>query len=129
MHTPPSPPFSDELRKICRERLTRCLADLATRAAPTASGEKRTGTASDGEFWVSKVLATIAVLQADTKHVQPIAELDEEATKAREEVIEVATNIEQVRNSLCTSMWNDTDIRPRRTSQRWRAARGCCWRR
>lgn len=45
------------------------------------SGEhthKETGVASDGEFWTSKTLATIALLDKDAKHVKPIIDVDED---------------------------------------------------
>jgi len=39
---------------------------------------KETGVASDGEFWTSKTLATIALLDRDAKHVKPLVDIDEE---------------------------------------------------
>jgi len=37
------------------------------------------GVASDGQFWISKILETLARLDKDTKHVSPLVSLDEEA--------------------------------------------------
>lgn len=49
--------------------------------------------ASDGEFWVEKVLSTIESLEEDKKHVKAIADVDEEEitlfTKARQTIIEL----------------------------------------
>lgn len=39
---------------------------------------KETGVASDGEFWTSKTLFTIALLEKDAKHVKPLVAIDEE---------------------------------------------------
>ena len=39
--------------------------------------QKEFGVASDGEFWVSRVLATIETLAKNTKHVALIQELDD----------------------------------------------------
>lgn len=46
--------------------------------------------ASDGEFWISKVLSTIDLLEADKKHFSLFTEVDEEDaaiyTKARDTI-------------------------------------------
>jgi DNA polymerase phi len=46
--------------------------------------------ASDGEFWISKVLSTIEQLEKDSKHVSLLAEFDEDEValhnKARETI-------------------------------------------
>lgn len=39
---------------------------------------KEAGVASDGQFWISKTLATLARLDKDSKHVSPPVSLDEE---------------------------------------------------
>ena len=46
-----------------------------------ATGEhthKETGVASDGEFWTSKALFTIGLLEKDAKHVKPLIAIDDE---------------------------------------------------
>ncbi|KAI0340127.1 hypothetical protein BDW22DRAFT_1486396 [Trametopsis cervina] len=76
-----SPVFSDELRKACRERLLSSLAELTTHASQVKiDGKiaKTTVVASDGEFWVTKVLATIEKLEGDTKHVTLLSATDDE---------------------------------------------------
>ncbi|OCH90301.1 hypothetical protein OBBRIDRAFT_887807 [Obba rivulosa] len=82
----PTPAFSDELRKSCRERLLSCLADL-TGQTTVLKGDSKTlkssAVAADGEFWISKVLATIEQLEKDTKHVTPLNEADEEEQELR----------------------------------------------
>ena len=40
--------------------------------------QKEFGVASDGEFWISRVLATIEALAKNTKHVELIQELDDD---------------------------------------------------
>lgn len=49
--------------------------------------------ASDGEFWVAKVLSTIESLEGDQKHVKAIADVDEEEaalfTKARQTIVKL----------------------------------------
>ncbi|KAJ6546537.1 DNA polymerase phi-domain-containing protein [Mycena vulgaris] len=80
LHRIPSPPFSDSLRQQCRSRLLGCLADLngQTRTLKLAEGTiKCPAVASDGEFWVSKVVTSIEQLQDDTKRVSLLAERDE----------------------------------------------------
>jgi DNA polymerase phi len=39
---------------------------------------KLSAVASDGNFWVSKVLKTIEALEKDTKHLVPLVEVDED---------------------------------------------------
>lgn len=75
VHKVPSPPFTDDLRRQCRERLLGCLADLTRLSNVTqpADRAKRTlGVTSDGEPWISRVLQTIRLLEQDSKHVELI---------------------------------------------------------
>jgi DNA polymerase phi len=39
---------------------------------------KLSAVASDGDFWMSKVLKTIETLEKDTKHLVPLVEVDED---------------------------------------------------
>ncbi|KAI6005472.1 DNA polymerase phi-domain-containing protein [Pisolithus albus] len=77
----PSPPFTEEFQAHCRTRLLSCLADLTSQTTIVKKGDKtykETAVASDGEFWISKVLSTLARLDKDTKHVNPLIPVDEE---------------------------------------------------
>ncbi|KAF8894690.1 hypothetical protein BD779DRAFT_1609359 [Infundibulicybe gibba] len=77
LHSLPKPTFSDELRELCRSRLLGCLSNLSAQAnAIKTDGKtvKASAVASDGEFWVSKVLNTIETLESDSKHVSLLAE-------------------------------------------------------
>ncbi|KAJ7632481.1 DNA polymerase phi-domain-containing protein [Roridomyces roridus] len=77
----PSPPFSDDLRQQCRNRLLGCLADLSSQTRPWKLSDDRTikcpAIASDGEFWVSKVIASVEKLKGETKRVDLLVETDE----------------------------------------------------
>ena len=68
-----SPPFTDDLRRQCRERLLGCLADL-TRLSnvtqPADRAQRMLGATSDGEPWISRVFQTIRLLEEDSKHVE-----------------------------------------------------------
>ncbi|KAG5652336.1 hypothetical protein H0H81_005357 [Sphagnurus paluster] len=72
LHSIPNPIFSDDLRLACRIRLLSCLGDLNAQTSLVKSGERSSkipSVASDGEFWLSKVLQTIKILEEDKKHV------------------------------------------------------------
>ncbi|KAG6831186.1 hypothetical protein H0H92_012326 [Tricholoma furcatifolium] len=91
LHSLPNLVFSDDLRQSCRNKLLACIGDLNTQTAIVKSGDKTSkmsAVASDGEFWVSKVLKTIQTLNEDSKHVTLLNPLDEEVlmhcTKAHE---------------------------------------------
>ncbi|KAF8911087.1 DNA polymerase phi-domain-containing protein [Gymnopilus junonius] len=93
IHTIPSPIFSDNLRQSCRNRLLACLSDLSSQTVVLKQDDKVTkvtGVASDGEFWISKVLSTIEVLEADERHIELLADVDEDVAafqaKARETI-------------------------------------------
>ncbi|KAF8557343.1 hypothetical protein OG21DRAFT_1494920 [Imleria badia] len=76
-----SPPFTEAVQQHCRERLLSCLGVLNAHLMVVKQGEhthKETGVASDGEFWTSKALSTIALLDKDAKHVKPLIDIDEE---------------------------------------------------
>ncbi|KAI0806965.1 DNA polymerase phi-domain-containing protein [Fomes fomentarius] len=87
LRSAPTPAFSDELRKNCRERLLACLADLTgqtTLIKDDTKAAKVAAVASDGRFWVSRVLSTIEALEKDTKHVKLLNEVevdDEEVSR------------------------------------------------
>lgn len=83
----PNPVFSDSLRKACRERLLSSLADLTAHAAVIKTDDKTAkvaASASDGQFWISKVLATIEELEKDGKHVTLLSEIDEDEQALRQ---------------------------------------------
>ena len=48
---------------------------------------KLPGVASDGEFWISKVLRTIIGLEGDSKHVKPLFRLDGDEHKIRDRAV------------------------------------------
>ncbi|PSS32180.1 hypothetical protein PHLCEN_2v2053 [Hermanssonia centrifuga] len=76
----PAPIFSDELRKLCRSKLLSCLAELTGQTTVITTGDKTVkvaAVASDGQFWVSKVLSSIGRLEKDGKHVSPLSEVEE----------------------------------------------------
>ncbi|KAG6892458.1 hypothetical protein C0992_000424, partial [Termitomyces sp. T32_za158] len=81
LHSMPNPVFSDELRKSCRTRLLACISDLNTQTSVvklTEKTSKMSAVASDGEFWVSKILKTIRTLTEDSKHVSLQINLEDE---------------------------------------------------
>ncbi|KAG6845192.1 hypothetical protein H0H87_012749 [Tephrocybe sp. NHM501043] len=81
LHSIPNPIFSDNLRQLCQTKLLTCIGDLNTQTSIVKSGEKSSkasAVASDGEFWVSKVLKTIHTLEGDSKHVSLQNPLDED---------------------------------------------------
>ena len=121
----PTPTFSEDLRRACRERLLACLADLTTqttlikgacssplRPGPGGHGRARspcglaladdskaskvTGVAADGRLWVSRVLATVDALEKDAKHVKPLEEVDEEDAALRLKTREVLSRLKDV---------------------------------
>ncbi|KAI6006406.1 DNA polymerase phi-domain-containing protein [Pisolithus marmoratus] len=77
----PSPPFTEQFQAHCRTRLFSSLADLTSQTTVVKKDDKthkETAIATDGEFWISKVLTTLARLDKDTKHVSPLAPVGEE---------------------------------------------------
>ena len=116
----PAPQFSDELRKACRDRLLSCLADLTGQATVVEKGVwlrvswsgivsdiclallegksavKIPGAASDGRFWVDRVLSTIELLEKDTKHVAILAEVDEDDRVLRSKARQLAARLQTV---------------------------------
>ncbi|KAI1788483.1 DNA polymerase phi-domain-containing protein [Ganoderma leucocontextum] len=92
----PSPAFSEELRRNCRERLLACLADLTVQTTlikEDTKSSKVAAVASDGRFWVSRVLSTIEQLEKDTKHVKPLSEPDEEEVEQRQKLHEILARL------------------------------------
>ncbi|KII88994.1 hypothetical protein PLICRDRAFT_108863 [Plicaturopsis crispa FD-325 SS-3] len=97
LRTIPVPAFSDELRQSCRTRLLGSLADLTSQTSVVKvdgdKAQKVAAAASDGEFWVSKVLSTIEVLESDAKHVKLLADVEEEDAALREKARKVASQL------------------------------------
>ncbi|OBZ75369.1 DNA polymerase V, partial [Grifola frondosa] len=95
----PTPAFSEELRKNCRERLLGCLAELTAQSTLVKEDNKTSKTsavASDGQFWVSKVLHTVELLEKDTKHVRLLADVDEEEQELRTKARQLAERLRNV---------------------------------
>lgn len=53
--------------------------------------------ASDGKFWVSKVLSTIEQLNQDAKHVRPLSETDEDDKALRQKARNLTERLSIVR--------------------------------
>ena len=64
-----------------------CTGDKASKVAAVAS---------DGRFWVSKVLSTIDQLNQDAKHVSPLSEVDEEDKAFRKSARELTERMSKV---------------------------------
>ncbi|KIO06410.1 hypothetical protein M404DRAFT_24641 [Pisolithus tinctorius Marx 270] len=85
----PSPPFTEGFQAHCRTRLLSSLADLTSQTTIVKKGDKthkEAAVATDGEFWISKVLTTLVRLDKDTKHVSPLAPVDEETQELLDRV-------------------------------------------
>ncbi|EIW84995.1 hypothetical protein CONPUDRAFT_47531 [Coniophora puteana RWD-64-598 SS2] len=94
----PSPAFSDELRQTCRQRLLTCLAELTNQVTVIKTddkAQKRTGVASDGEFWVAKVVSAVRTLQNDSKHATILQEVDEEDVNLREKAFQAIERLQK----------------------------------
>ncbi|KAL1735154.1 DNA polymerase phi-domain-containing protein, partial [Schizophyllum commune] len=100
LHTTPNPPFSDALRKNCRERLMTCLADLTSQTITVKSDDgkpvKLSGTTTSGESWIVRVLSNIGTLEADTKHVTPLVDVDEEEASIRTKAKDLIAKLQKL---------------------------------
>ncbi|KAF9815443.1 hypothetical protein IEO21_04614 [Rhodonia placenta] len=107
LHRIPSPPFSDDLRKACRERLLSCLAELTGQLTVVKEDDNKTlkmpAVASDGEFWIERVLSTIDQLEKDTKHVSPLDDVDEEELELRQKSRQIAERLRSITDSRAES--------------------------
>ncbi|KAI0060788.1 hypothetical protein BV25DRAFT_1827328 [Artomyces pyxidatus] len=102
VHSIPSPPLSDDLRKQCRERLLSSVAELTTQAVLAKSSEKMqklVGVTSSGEFWVARVLRSIGQLEKDTKHVELLVGFDEDDRAKMDKARQVASSFGKVINN------------------------------
>ena len=103
LHTVPNPTFSENLRQACVGRLLTCLADLSGQTTVVKSGEKSSkvaAVASDGEFWVAKVMDTIQTLEKDTKHVSSLTQCEEEEITLRTKALRLADRLKDVCESF-----------------------------
>ncbi|KAI5982996.1 DNA polymerase phi-domain-containing protein [Pisolithus marmoratus] len=95
----PSPPFTEQFQAHCRTRLLSSLADLTSQTTVVKKGDKthkETAVATDGEFWISKVLTTLARLDKDTKHVSPLVSVDEETQALLDRVKKIHEKLDKV---------------------------------
>lgn len=100
IHCVPSPPYSDQLRRQCRERLLGCLADLTQSSIVTKTAEKVqrfTGITSDGQLWLSRVVQIIRKLEQDSKHVTLLSELDQDDRRKLEDAHRTVAWLRKVR--------------------------------
>ncbi|KAI6150287.1 DNA polymerase phi-domain-containing protein [Pisolithus tinctorius] len=75
---------SSSIRAVCQVSPSGAPVDLIT--WPGDKTHKEAAVATDGEFWISKVLTTLARLDKDTKHVSPLAPVDEETQELLDRV-------------------------------------------
>lgn len=93
------PAFSDDLRRSCRLRLLSCLSDLNNQINIVKSGDKSVKThavASDGEFWIAKVISTISQLEEDKKHVALLENAEEEEHALRVKAKETVESLRKI---------------------------------
>jgi len=57
---------------------------------------KTAAVASNGEFWIARVLSTVQQLESDEKHVSRLAELDEEELALHAKSRETIANLKKV---------------------------------
>ncbi|KAG7452647.1 uncharacterized protein BT62DRAFT_958631 [Guyanagaster necrorhizus] len=94
------PPLSDALRLYSRSRLLSCLSDLTSQAM-TITNEvgtkalKSSAMASDGDFWIHKVVATIEELKKD-KNALYLLDHDEEVRALRAKAKELDAHLRKV---------------------------------
>jgi hypothetical protein len=125
-----NPPFSDDLRHACRTRLLGCLGDLNSQTTVVRSGEKAIkvpAVATDGELWVSKVLATIQALERDRKHVSLLSNPDENDVALRTQALDIATRLKLV-SELCMRGGCEIKCCHRFHKNQQGARSSCCWR-
>ncbi|KAH9052566.1 DNA polymerase phi-domain-containing protein, partial [Lactarius vividus] len=99
VHKVPSPPFTDDLRRQCRERLLSCLTDLTRLSNVTQTADRAqrvTGMTSDGEPWVSRVLQTIHRLEQASKHMELLSGFDSKDREILEHACNLVTNLKKV---------------------------------
>ncbi|KAF5386843.1 hypothetical protein D9615_001886 [Tricholomella constricta] len=99
LHSIPNPVFSDDLRQSCRSRLLSCIGDLNTQATVIKSGEKSLkvpAVASNGEFWIARVLQSLQNLELDSKHVSLQNPLEEHDSALCTKAHELATRLRTV---------------------------------
>ncbi|KAK2460593.1 hypothetical protein APHAL10511_007063 [Amanita phalloides] len=100
LHSIPQPAVSEELSRTCRNRLLTCLGDLGSQTVVVKMDDKSaraTGVTTDGEFWISKVLKTIDLLQADTKHATLRAMPSSEARGLHSKARETLSHLREVK--------------------------------
>lgn len=68
------------------------------------TAEKISAVASDGDFWVSRVLKTIALLEKDSKHLSILIEAGDEDRQLRQQAQELAERLKAVRFLLSFSV-------------------------
>lgn len=75
-------------------RRSAILADFKT--ADDEKTQKVSGVASDGQLWVSRALATVEMLEKDTKHASLLEEADKGDQTVRTKARQVADTLKQV---------------------------------
>jgi len=68
--------------------------------------------ASDGEFWVSKVLQAITALEADPKHVSILVEVDKEDQRLRQKTCLLVPKLRNVSLSVSVKIRVLRRLRP-----------------
>jgi len=68
--------------------------------------------ASDGEFWVSKVLKTITALETDSKHASILVEVDQDDQKLRQKTCLLVPKLRNVSLSVSVNIRVLRKLRP-----------------
>ena len=78
--------------------------------------QKKTGITSDGEFWTSKVIATLAVLDKEAQHVKPLMDIDEEVQASLSKTEKAISQLRKVESCHASLSLGSLTGRARRTT-------------
>lgn len=100
IHKTVKPPLSDSLVAACRSKFFSSVIEATVQTRVIKGDDDRSrklhGSDSAGTLWLERCLQTIDQLEADSKHVSPAIEVDDEIREARKMAKATLTLIKKV---------------------------------
>ncbi|OXH24380.1 DNA polymerase phi subunit [Cryptococcus neoformans] len=102
IHYVPKPPLSENTSTACRAKFFACAVELTTASIPRKNGSedskaRQQGCDASGRLWLRRAIDIVSILVDDKKHVEVIADADEEIKSIRNTALESLSSLDKVK--------------------------------
>ncbi|ADV20875.1 DNA-directed DNA polymerase, putative [Cryptococcus gattii WM276] len=104
IHSVPALPLSENTSSACRAKFFACALELTTASIPRKSGSevskaRQQGCDASGRLWLRRAVDIVSILVQDKKHVEVIADADEEIKSIRNTALKSLSSFDKFKEN------------------------------